>query len=405
MSIFVCDAPMGAGKTEAAITQMNRDTESRYIFLSPYLTEIERIQASCPERGFVAPVDNGAGKLDDLHHLLRQKRNIASTHALFSRYTDGTRELIEKGGYRLILDEAFDTVERLCISKNDFDIGLNSNIFEIAPSDGRVIWKDQNYRGYGFQRFFKKSGDLFCQNGAFFYWNFPVNIFESFRSVTILTYLFDAYPQKGYFDANGMHYSLIGTERAVDGHFQFAEYREKYECLLGVRDRVHILDKPKLNRIGKEKTALSSGWYDREARKAEDVSGVTQLRRNLCNVYRNIYQATSSTAMWTTFKKYREPLTVRGYKKSFVPSNLRATNTHSGRTHLAYCVNPYINPFFKNYLRGIGAELNHDRYALSNMIQWVWRSAIRRGGEIWLYVPSSRMRSLFTDWLDEVSSL
>lgn len=35
MNVKVCDMIMGAGKTESAITQMNEDEESKYIFVTP----------------------------------------------------------------------------------------------------------------------------------------------------------------------------------------------------------------------------------------------------------------------------------------------------------------------------------------------------------------------------------
>lgn len=44
------------------------------------------------------------------------------------------------------------------------------------------------------------------------------------------------------------------------------------------------------------------------------------------------------------------------------------------------------------------------RWALSEMIQWIWRSAIRDGEDIYIYIPSERMRNLLSDWIDEVSS-
>jgi hypothetical protein len=37
------------------------------------------------------------------------------------------------------------------------------------------------------------------------------------------------------------------------------------------------------------------------------------------------------------------------------------------------------------------------------MIQWIWRSAIRDGEEVYLYIPSKRMRTLLTDWMDNIS--
>ncbi|MCT9509257.1 hypothetical protein KTJ05_18660, partial [Acinetobacter baumannii] len=37
----------------------------------------------------------------------------------------------------------------------------------------------------------------------------------------------------------------------------------------------------------------------------------------------------------------------------------------------------------------------------SEMVQWIWRSAIREGNPINIYVPSSRMRSLLQRWLND----
>ena len=51
-------------------------------------------------------------------------------------------------------------------------------------------------------------------------------------------------------------------------------------------------------------------------------------------------------------------------------------------------------------------KLNLDAYALSHLIQWIWRSSIRRQDlpkedrEIHLYLPSRRMREILLNWLD-----
>ena len=49
--------------------------------------------------------------------------------------------------------------------------------------------------------------------------------------------------------------------------------------------------------------------------------------------------------------------------------------------------------------------MHDDEYALSEMIQWIWRSAIRDGKEIWVYIPSRRMRELLKKWLLDLSSV
>lgn len=66
-------------------------------------------------------------------------------------------------------------------------------------------------------------------------------------------------------------------------------------------------------------------------------------------------------------------------------------------------MNVFMPLWEKKYLEQTGLEVDEDAYALSVMLQWIWRSAIRDGGEIWIYVPSRRMRELLENWIKEVS--
>ena len=52
-----------------------------------------------------------------------------------------------------------------------------------------------------------------------------------------------------------------------------------------------------------------------------------------------------------------------------------------------------------NFFIKRGTNIDQDRYALSEMIQWIFRSAIRKGKPIDIYIPSQRMRELFKKWL------
>ncbi len=46
-----------------------------------------------------------------------------------------------------------------------------------------------------------------------------------------------------------------------------------------------------------------------------------------------------------------------------------------------------------------GVTINEDLYGLSEMIQWIWRSRIRKGESINIYIPSMRMRNLLDAWM------
>ena len=64
-----------------------------------------------------------------------------------------------------------------------------------------------------------------------------------------------------------------------------------------------------------------------------------------------------------------------------------------------YPVNLFANPGIVNFYRSHGQEFDNDRWALSTMVQWIWRSAIRNGKQIQLYLPSRRMRELLYKWM------
>lgn len=402
MEIKVCDVIMGAGKTESAITLMNTDTDSKYIFITPYLNEVERIKRSCEDRHFVSPRNFGEGKLSNLHQLLESGVNIASTHALFKAYSSETLRLLQEQHYKLILDEVFSAVENIEIHKDDINLLLNQKVITCA-ADSSVKWEDSDYNG-DFTGIKEKclAGDITLYQDHLMLWTFPIEIFKAFDDVIILTYLFDAQIQKYYFDMNGIKLRRIGT-RYERGEYHFCDYPTVPDYARELKDKIHIVDNRKLNEIGDDNFALSVSWYER-ARKVRGQPKLKALKNNLFNFFHNIAKSPSKLNLWTTFKDYQKMLTGKGYTNGFLSYNIRATNEYRKRTCLAYCVNVFFNPFMKNYFLAYGVEVQEDVYALSEMIQWIWRSAIRDGEEIWVYIPSNRMRALLENWLDDLAN-
>lgn len=72
-----------------------------------------------------------------------------------------------------------------------------------------------------------------------------------------------------------------------------------------------------------------------------------------------------------------------------------------------YLINREVNPFEKNFIKkycSTGKDFNKNIYALSDLIQWIWRSSIRNNKEISIYIPSKKMRNIFLGWLNSYSS-
>ena len=280
---------------------------------------------------------------------------------------------------------------------------VQSGYIEIDKVTSRVRWLNDSYKGTTFQDLMlrAKAGTLLYYNNTFMFWMFPPEVFEAFDEVIVLTYLFDAQLQKYYFDVNGFAYRYIGVSRDGSGGYRFSEYGDSMKKIPGLIDKVHILYNEKLNVIGDEQFAFSSSWATRTFRNQKMTN---TLRNNLGNALRHYFDGKSNDSMWTCYKAQRDRLSPQGYTRSFVPCSCRATNEFRNRKNLAYCVNIFFNPFLKQYFEGRGCEVNEERYALSEMIQWIWRSAIRDGEEINIYIPSRRMRTLLVEWLEDVST-
>lgn len=408
MEITVVDAIMGSGKTSAAINYMEEHSDDmRFLYITPYLEETKRIRDACTKCNFQLPGQMGS-KLKSVKQLLSHGCNVASTHALFGFFDKEVLSLISRGNYVLIMDEAYDVVNKCKIPRNVWNIIKNVTNFD--PTNGIVKWNGNADSIYA-SRFhdFKKIIDsgtvvgLKVIDGNTSYENLfsviPAQSFLSFSSVFILTYMFDGSIQKAYFDFFGFEYKIIGVEHADTG-YRFGPANNQ-KLPIDLHKLIHIWESKKANQIGEHYKTLTYSWY--ESHKG-DSERIIQLKKNIINFYRNVTKTKTSENMWTTYKFARNRLSGAGYTKGFVEHNARATNAHKDRRAIVYTINKFMNPEISRFFLARGVSIDQDKYALSSMIQFIWRSAIRDGKEIYIYIPSRRMRYLLKRWMKEVST-
>ena len=145
--IDVIDMPMGTGKTNGMIAYMNSHPENKYLFVTPYRTERERIKEYCADLGFVIP-DNRYSKLTECHEFIMDGKNIATTHALFSLFNADTMELLRQKNYCLIIDEEPDCAfDIFTLSTSDFQLLRGSYISVDESSRNEVLLSDREYLG------------------------------------------------------------------------------------------------------------------------------------------------------------------------------------------------------------------------------------------------------------------
>ena len=114
LKIKIVDMVCGGGKTSAAINLINNSPkEKKFLYITPYLTEVERILTECSEKHFVQPKSIDGKKINGIEQLLNRGRNIVSTHALFLCFNSTIIELLKIQDYTLILDEVVDVARQV----------------------------------------------------------------------------------------------------------------------------------------------------------------------------------------------------------------------------------------------------------------------------------------------------
>lgn len=423
--IHVVDAMMGAGKSSAAIQYMNDHAHDKsFLYITPYLEETERIRDACPELDFVLPCAGGTEgeytKTQHLKELLRNGRNVSVSHALFTGCDREAVRLINQGNYIVIIDEVLDVLQQHAASRFDIQMLISSGC--IIPGgemdNGEYDYYEWNPEMEYTHGVFAKlarvarahrltntriQSKLAPHKMSFYYWSLHEELFTMPVETYVLTYLFSGSPMKAYFDMCGFEYEVIGVGRDAEGAYRFME-RTMLPSLAGeLKGMIHVFDNEKLNDIGKRDKALSVNWF-KTNRYTDGGEKLSRIRKNLIQYFK--YHAPqefgAKARMWTTFEDHFDCLKDLGYTKGYVSVNSRATNKYRDRRVLAYCANLYANPAMTNYFRQNGIDFDEDAYALSSLVQWIFRSAIRDGEEIWIYIPSKRMRTLLVNWLDDL---
>lgn len=396
IEVNIVDELMGKGKTSAAINFINESSDDvHFLYITPYLTEVKRIIESCPSKNFKQPERIKGTKVTGIKELFDKKENIVSTHSLFRYFDEEIIDLAYTNNYILIMDEVADVIEQYFISSDDLK-NILENYAHVDPETKILIWDYDEYKGE-FDKIKKlcKMNSLMVYNNVAMLWLFPITTFKAFRKTYILTYMFSSQTQSYYYNYYNIRYNRLYVEYK-DGKYKFTDKPIQTTSQYDFKKLIKIIDIPKLNAVGDLDNSLSKTWYERN----KNNSIMKTVKKNTYNYFKNILKSPSHKNIWTTFKDCQKLVSGQGYSKGFVSSNMRATNEYMDRDCIAYLVNKFFNPYIKNFFVTNGVEVDEDGYAVSEMLQFIWRSAIRRGQPITIYIPSKRMRELLIEWID-----
>lgn len=416
----IYDAMMGSGKTTHLISEIKEShINQKFIYIAPLLSECHRIagtifdkddihkrpitvefndtsilyayseNAPLKDKNFKHPYfsENG-GKAESLPVLLQNNDNIVSTHQLFMNLTP---EILEKAkDYILIVDETmtvyepYDDYKRqeleqmfllewIYIDTDTLTVRFNRNNFGNNGGDP----KNTRYETFATMC---DLGQLLYVDNKLVVWELAVDTLKCFKEVWIATYMFEGSQMSAYLKNHGLDYELIRFGNKPSS----------------IKHLVNLNIETRINAIGNRPTSLSSSDYTKNKRILCEI-----MAKHLYNYFGHKQKAKQHDRMWTSFKMSKSSIGINRYQDDFLAFNTKATNDYAHIHNVAYLLNLYPNPMLVKAAAIKGNSIKEDIFALSEMVQFIWRSAIRNGEVINLYVPSSRMRNLLIRWLND----
>lgn len=400
---------MGTGKTTGIFKSIRQESEKdpskRFLYIGLFIQEVGdgntnkegRVQKSLPELDFKMPKNIGEGKLEGLKTLIRKKCNISSTHALFSMFDLEVVQLLVDNNYTLIIDEAVDAISVYKnIKKSDIELLSNTNIIK-AEDDGKIVWCGDQYITSEYDGKYLDIKEL-CSLGSLYWhknqvlvWEYPPKLLASLKEVIVITYMFEGSIMSSWLKINDIPYEYIDTE--TFGLLSNQVVMEK------VRENLLILEPKGL--AGIKGCTLSVNWFEKKA-SSDNLKAVKKVMETCLNTHK----LRVGEVFWTTFKDRRSKLEGVGYTRTpkngldpFLPWNTKATNDYMDYKCCMYAVNVFKSPVELEYLEHKGILFDDDRYALSMMVQFIWRGCIRKGEPMKVLVLSKRMRELLKEWV------
>ena len=398
-TITIKDYPCGSGKTTSMINSFKE--EEKYLVILPYLKEVDRVILETNNVTFVQPTPTETisnTKSESLRDFLLLGKNIATTHSMYERLVPLTQEgLLED--YNIIIDEVPEVVQSVSSkSKTSIkDFYIDGGYIEVT-ANGLVTatdkWRQKreevadtlstNILTYA------ETGCLYLLGEQMFIWAMPSKLLQSGKSVTIMTFKAEGSMLTSYLNKLSIPFIVKRDKQKEEA------FREQAAELINLQDIPNI-SKLKLSHSGQQHGVRSREYCSKLSGSLKNLRGRQLKGLDLSNVL-----LTCKKDAWVK-ENGKAGVFAQGSKMfentNWIANTTRGTNEYAHCSHLIYLYDQHVNPVVARWLNEHTRSFD-DAYALTELIQWVWRSRIRKGEPITLYLPAPRMRSIFIDWLE-----
>lgn len=389
LSFKFLDAPMGAGKSTAIINTV-KTKQQKYLIVVPYLTEVDRI---CESTSCIAPLGKEDTKQAELLELAGTGKNICITHKLFSDIAS-FHTLKALAGYSLIIDEEPTTISVLDYPKgfthNDVDILIKAGHIGVAKDTHSLYAiKDNHCKGvlatlYNYLGALLVTNDIYMSGSTFIHIK-KLSTWEYFKDITICSYRMENSILSAYCKLNNIaiQYQHIENGAIADG------YLDKKPANLY---RLQCYTPQKLA------CSCSVHWYQTHTEDVKTLvsSFIKWRERHIPAEYRKGYY-------WTTYKAFQDLIaktTKKIAQKKFLSCTKKATNDYRNCHVVGVFIQRFLNVPISQFLSSNGVQINEKEYALSELLQFIWRSNMRveNATPVFVFIGSKGLYDNFIQW-------
>jgi hypothetical protein len=405
--LTIVDYPCGLGKTNALLSILEARPDLLVLVVVQTLSEVDRIISSVPKGRIYAPEGPGSlhrTKGEQLEPLVHAGRSIVITHNLYER----AGILANQGAfssYQVIIDEVPNavSVSDLVLDPVSFkEFYIDPGYFSLREG-GLVV---MTYKGDDEEARLKqalderlisniRSGRLYYDGKKHFIQTIPTSLFTHADSVTVLTFLSEGSLFLKFLEKHQIDYRVLRSSKCNQ------EFQQR------ARENLKIHRMPSLDKMSfgysKQTSYKAKSKEVRSIRNAlknlkqRDLAGVDLKNLIITCAKQNWFHRSGSS--YNEAKPSLFSIDSRMFKgANWLPNTTRGTNDYLHCTHAIYLYEQNANPILLNWLNANDAQFKSD-YSLTEMVQWIWRTRVRRGEPVHVYMPSKRMRGLLQAWL------
>ena len=407
--VNIVDYPCGFGKTNVLLSILNDHHDLKVLVVVQTLSEVDRIIKSLPKGRIFSPEKANSrynSKGEQLEHLVRKSVSVVITHSLYERagmlaYNGGFRN------YHVIIDEvpnAVSVLENQLYPENFKEFYIDNGYFKlentglILPTE-KVLEEEDRLKNALDETLINniKSGRVYFDGNKNFIKTIPTSLFTETDTLTVLTFLSKGTLFLKFLKKYEIKYKItkcatmnktfkqlaaknlsIKTIKAINniglGYAKQTTYPIKSKEVKSIRTALKNLKQRTLKNVAIEKviiTCAKKNWYKKT---------------------KGGYDLTKPGIFSTDSRMFKGA--------NWIPNTTRGTNNYSHCSHAIYLYEQNVNPILLNWLNANNKQFKTE-FALTEMIQWIWRTRIRNGEPVDVYMPSGRMREIIADWISE----